>query len=179
MLDARMDEWRWVMDVNLFGAIAGVQVFLPLMQAHGEGGHIVNTASIASFLTPPPMVPGGGVYATSKAALRGYTDALRTALAGSGIGVTGVYPALVATGLDHTTMANRPATLTDSGPAADTPNVLQQFGIPPESVAELVVKAIEQDAPAVFTHPEVKPLLAEHFESLLATCPQPTEPNNR
>lgn len=169
LLAAGLDEWRWVLDVNLFGAIHGVQAFLPLLQAHGEGGHIVNTASMASFLTPPPMVPGGGVYATSKAALRGYTDALRIALAGSGIGVTGVYPAMVATALDRTTMANRPGVLAEGGmPPPDAPSLLQQMGIAPEGVAERVVHAVQHEAPAVFTHPEVKPLLAAQFDALLA-----------
>jgi NAD(P)-dependent dehydrogenase (short-subunit alcohol dehydrogenase family) len=174
MLAAGLDEWRWVLDVNLFGAIHGVQAFLPLLQAHGEGGHIVNTGSMASFLTPPPMVPGGGLYATSKAALRGYTDALRIALAGSGIGVTGVYPAMVATALDRTTLANRPGALGDGGmPPSDAPSMLQQIGIPAEVVAERVVQAVLHDAPAVFTHAEVKPLLAAQFDALLAAFPQP------
>ncbi len=174
MLTAGLDEWRWVMDVNVFGTIIGVQTFLPLMQAHSEGGHIVNTGSMASFLTPPPEVPGGGLYATSKAALRGYTDALRVALAGSGIGVTGVYPAMVATSLDRTTLANRPVALAGAEAPQDAgPGLLQQLGIPPETVAEQIVRAVQEDAPAVFTHPDIKPLLAEHFELLLTAFHQP------
>lgn len=172
MLSAHLDEWRWVLDVNLFGAINGVQALLPLIEAHGEGGHIVNTASVASFLTPPAQVPGGGLYATSKAALHGYTDALRIALTDSGIGVTGVYPAMVATALDRTTLANRPSGLGGDAPAcSEGPSLLQQVGIAPEQVAEGVVRAVQQNAPAVFTHPEIRPLLAERFERLLAAIP--------
>lgn len=175
LLEAGLPEWRWVLDVNLLGPIIGVQTLLPLIQAHGEGGQIVNTGSMASFMTPPPMVPGGGIYATSKAALRAYTDALREALAGDGIGVTGVYPAMVATALDSTTLANRPATLADGRPGqSEGPSLLQQMGIPADAVARRIVEAIRQDAAAVFTHPEVKPLLADQFERLLSAFPTPT-----
>ncbi len=173
MLEAGIDEWRWVLDVNLFGAIHGVQHFLPLLQAHGEGGHIVNTCSMASFLPPPPFVPGGGLYCTSKFALRGYTESLRVALAESNIGVTGVYPAMVATDLDRTTAANSPSALAAGVklPPPGQPTMLQQVGISADIVGRAVVDAIQAGAPSVFTHDDVRPVLADQFERLLATFP--------
>lgn len=174
-LEASIDEWRWVLDVNLFGAIQGVQQFLPLLQAHGEGGHIVNTCSMASFMPPPPFVAGGGLYCTSKFALRGYTEALRLALAGSNIGVSGIYPAMVATGLDQNTAANSPAVLSDGAtlPQPGQPSLLQQVGIDPIVVGRAVADAIQAETPSVFTHADVKPLLAEQFEQLLGAVPDP------
>lgn len=173
LLEAGIDEWRWVIEVNLFGAILGVQHFLPLLQAHGEGGHIVNTCSMASFLPPPPVVPGGGLYCTSKFALRGYTESLRAALAGTEVGVTGVYPAMVATGLDRSTLANGPAALTAGVPVPPPgePTMLQQVGIDPQVVGRAVADAIQAGTPSVFTHADVKPVLAGQFEQLLAAFP--------
>ncbi|MCK6401352.1 MAG: SDR family NAD(P)-dependent oxidoreductase [Sphaerotilus natans subsp. sulfidivorans] len=173
MLTASIEEWRWVLDVNLFGAIHGVQHFLPLLQSHDEGGHIVNTCSMASFLPPPPFVPGGGLYCTSKFALRGYTESLRVALAESNIGVTGVYPAMVATDLDRTTAANSPSALAAGVklPPPGQPTMLQQMGISADIVGRAVVDAIQAGAPSVFTHDDVRPVLADQFERLLATFP--------
>lgn len=173
MLSAGIDEWRWVLEINLFGAIHGVQHFLPLLQAHGEGGHIVNTCSMASFLPPPPFVPGGGLYCTSKFALRGYTESLRVALAGTDIGVTGIYPALVATDLDRSTAANSPSSVAGGAqlPPPGQPTMMQQVGIPAEVVGRAVVDAIQAGTPSVFTHDDIRPALAQDFEQLLASFP--------
>ncbi len=172
MLEASLDEWRWMLDVNLFGAIHGVQHFLPLLQAHGEGGHIVNTCSMASFLVPPPVVRSGGLYATTKFALRGYTEALRVALDGTGVDITGVYPAMVATALDRTTVANGPTHLIPPPPVNEgQPSLLHLLGISPDVVGERIAQAIEQGLPNVFTHSAEQPLLRAHFEQLLADFP--------
>ena len=66
------DEWRWVLDVNLKGVVNGVELFVPLIDSHGEGGHIVNTASLAGLFTGPGIEP----YSATKAAVVGMSEEL-------------------------------------------------------------------------------------------------------
>jgi NAD(P)-dependent dehydrogenase (short-subunit alcohol dehydrogenase family) len=81
---ATYDDWDWITGVILGGTINGVQTFLPRILAHGEGGHIVNTASLSGVLATPGM----GVYVTAKYAVVGMAEALRTELAPDNIGVS-------------------------------------------------------------------------------------------
>jgi len=87
-----LDDWRWTLDVNLWGVIHGVHAFLPGMIAQGSG-HIVNTASMAGLLPFPFVAP----YVASKFAVVGLTEALGTELARHRIGVTLVCPGAVRT----------------------------------------------------------------------------------
>ena len=87
-----LQDWRWTIDVNLMGVVHGVKAFLPLLQSHGEGGHIVNTASMAGFL---PF--GFGAYGATKFAVVGISEALATELEPQGIGVSVLCPGWVAT----------------------------------------------------------------------------------
>lgn len=87
-----LDNMRHVFDVNFWGSVYCIQAAVPYMQA-GGGGHIVNVSSVAGRIAPPYM----GIYAATKAALVALSDSLRTELAGSGIGVTTVYPGFTQT----------------------------------------------------------------------------------
>jgi len=80
-------DWRWVIDVNLWGAIHGCHVFVPRLRARG-GGHILNVASAAGLLSPPMMAP----YNVSKAAVIALSETLHADLAAEGIGVTVLCP---------------------------------------------------------------------------------------
>ena len=91
MDECTYDDWDWIMGVNLGGVINGVQTFIPRLKAHGEGGHIVNTASMAAFITGP----GAGIYTATKFAVRGLTESLRWNLAPLNIGVSVLCPGLV------------------------------------------------------------------------------------
>ena len=96
----RLDEvsyadYDWVLGVNIGGVVNGLQTFLPRMQAHGEGGHIVNTSSIAGHLSPGNL----GIYCASKYAVLALSESLAGELAGSNIGVSVLCPAAVATGI--------------------------------------------------------------------------------
>ena len=88
MVEATYQDWDWVMGVNLGGVINGVHTFAPRMIAHGEGGHIVNTASMAAFISGP----SAGIYTTAKFAVRGLSEALRWSLLPHGIGSVRVVP---------------------------------------------------------------------------------------
>ncbi len=85
---ARYDDWDWGLGVLLGGVVNGIQTFLPRLIAHGEGGHIVNTASMAGVVP----IPGAAIYITAKAAVIGLSEALRSELAGEGIGVSAFCP---------------------------------------------------------------------------------------
>ena len=77
------DDWDWVLGVNIGGVVNGIQTFVERIKKHGQGGHIVNTASMAGFLPS-----AGGIYAASKFAVVGMSEALRADLAPYNIGVS-------------------------------------------------------------------------------------------
>src|SRR5260370_1208361 len=86
-----LDNWRWVIDVNLMGVVHGIRTFLPHLRAHGEGGHIVNTASMAGMNSGLGFSP----YVASKFAVVGMSEGLATQLKPLGIGVTVLCPGFV------------------------------------------------------------------------------------
>lgn len=90
------EHWNWVLGVNLMGAIYGVEVFAPLIEAHGEGGHIVNTASMAGLTASTNFQ-----YLVSKHAVVGFSEGLRLNMAPLGIGVSVLCPGFVSTKINH------------------------------------------------------------------------------
>src|SRR5258706_9080954 len=88
-----LDHWRWVLDVNLMGVLHGIRTFLPHIRAHGEGGHIVNTASMAGMSSGLGFSP----YAASKFAVVSMSEGLAMQLKPRGIGVTVLCPRFLRT----------------------------------------------------------------------------------
>src|SRR5271157_4983478 len=86
-----LETWRWVLDVNLMGVLHGIRTFLPHIRAHGEGGHIVNTASLAGMTSGLGFSP----YSASKFAVVSMSEGLAMEVAPLGIGVTVVCPGWV------------------------------------------------------------------------------------
>ena len=107
---ARYDDWDWGLGVLLGGAVNGIQTFVPRLLAHGEGGHIVNTSSMAGVLP----VPNSVIYTTAKAALIGMSEVLRSELAAEGIGVSAFCPGPVQTNIGEVGKT-RPERYADSG----------------------------------------------------------------
>jgi NAD(P)-dependent dehydrogenase (short-subunit alcohol dehydrogenase family) len=175
-LFAPMDEcsyadWDWVLGVNLGGVVNGIQEFLPRIKRHGEGGHIVNTASMASFITGP----GAGIYATTKFAVRGLSESLRWNLAPQRIGVSCLCPGLVKSAI-YESENIRPEGLaggaaTDQAFMARLPEI-HQLGMEPDEVAEKTLKGILANDLYIFPHPEFKEELREIFDSVLAAIPE-------
>lgn len=99
-LDVSLDTWHKVMDVNLMGVVHGCQAFLPAMVERGQGGHVVNTASAASFLASPEMP----VYAASKFAVLGLSESLRADMANHDIGVSAICPGIINTSIVRNTI---------------------------------------------------------------------------
>jgi NAD(P)-dependent dehydrogenase (short-subunit alcohol dehydrogenase family) len=155
-------EWDWMIGVNLYGVIHGIETFLPLIQSHGQEGHIVNTASIAGF-----NVRGerrSGAYAAAKFAVVALSESLAYDLADTPIGVSVLAPAAVKTRI-YVSGENRPDRF--GGPYEEPGNnPFQQeleSGLEPDEVGERVVRAIRGRELYVFTHMETKDwLLARH-----------------
>jgi NAD(P)-dependent dehydrogenase (short-subunit alcohol dehydrogenase family) len=167
-----LDSWRWVLDVNLMGVLHGIRTFLPHIRAHGEGGHIVNTASMAGMISGLGFSP----YAASKFAVVAMSEGLATQLKPLGIGVSVLCPGFVRTRISESGR-NRPARY---GPA-QTPNpaspsgalaaelaALVRSGLDPSDVAARVLNAIREDELYVFTHPQYRAELEERFGAILA-----------
>ena len=167
-----LDNWRWVLDVNLMGVLHGIRSFLPHIRAHGEGGHIVNTASMAGMNSGLGFSP----YVASKFAVVGMSEGLATQLKPFGIGVTVLCPGFVRTGIGESGR-NRPqrygATQTPD-PASPAGLLLAQLaerlqsGLDPADVAARVLAAIREDELYVFTHPEMRGELEERFAAIMA-----------
>jgi NAD(P)-dependent dehydrogenase (short-subunit alcohol dehydrogenase family) len=168
-----LDNWRWVLDVNLMGVLHGIRTFLPHIRAHGEGGHIVNTASMAGMLSG---WQGFNPYPASKFAVVGMSEGLATQLKPLGIGVTVLCPGFVRTRILESGR-NRPERYgptqpldpaTRAGAMAAEIAELVQSGLDPSHVASLVLAAIREDELYVFTHPERRAQVEERFAAILA-----------
>lgn len=165
--ESSYQDWDWVLGVNLGGVINGVQTFVPRMKARGLGGHIVNTASMASFLASG--MPG--IYNCSKFAVRGLSESLRHSLHPHGIGVSVLCPGLVKSEIYRSDEIRTPGTIA-GGHATDPAFVemlgkVHQIGMDPLEVAGKVVDAIEANRFYIFSHPEFKDELCEVFDQIL------------
>jgi NAD(P)-dependent dehydrogenase (short-subunit alcohol dehydrogenase family) len=175
-----LDNWRWVLDVNLMGVLHGIRTFLPHIRAHGEGGHIVNTASMAGMNSGLGFSP----YVASKFAVVGMSEGLATQLKPFGIGVTVLCPGFVRTRIGESGR-NRPerygATQTPD-PASPAGLLLAQItellqsGLDPSDVAARVLAAIREDELYVFTHPEMRGELENRFAAIMAAMDKAAAP---
>jgi NAD(P)-dependent dehydrogenase (short-subunit alcohol dehydrogenase family) len=164
-------DWDWLLSVNLGGVVNGVQTFVPRIKLHGEGGHIVNTGSMAAFIASP----SAGIYTTSKFAVRGLTESLRWSLAPVGIGVSLLCPGLVNSQIHHSAEI-RPQALSHNAGHQDPAVIarfaeLQQFGMPPLEVAEKVLRSVRNNDLFIFPHSEFKEELQEIFGEVLSALP--------
>jgi NAD(P)-dependent dehydrogenase (short-subunit alcohol dehydrogenase family) len=166
--ECSLDDWNWVLGVNLWGVVHGVHAFLPLLLANPDGGHIVNTASMAGHMAPP----GLGPYATSKYAVVALSEALAAELEedGAPVHVSVVCPGLVRTNI-FTSQRNRPAGL---GPAPERPQfsdearaTIDAASIEPAVVADAVVDAVRHDRLWVFTHPDLMVTIENRLQRIV------------
>jgi len=164
--DLTLDDWRWMLGVNLWGVIHGVHTFLPVLKQNREGGHIVNTASMAGLVAGPRL----GAYAAAKFGVVGLTEVLAAELAAdnSRVGVSVLCPGTVHTNIG-TSSRNRPADLPDAGfkdidiELEDNPRYRWIY---PEDAGAVVVRAIKRGDLYALTHPDWYPLVAERHEAI-------------
>jgi NAD(P)-dependent dehydrogenase (short-subunit alcohol dehydrogenase family) len=156
-------DWSWVVDVNQLGVVYGMEVFAPLILSHGEGGHFVNTASMAGMVSPPGMEP----YCATKFAVVAMSEGWAAQLAPHNIGVSILCPGFVKTRI-HESRRNRPddeagTTQFDQGL---TSAVLS--GMPTAPVAERVLEGVLADELYIFTHPEMRSAVEARFARIMA-----------
>jgi NAD(P)-dependent dehydrogenase (short-subunit alcohol dehydrogenase family) len=175
---AGYDDWDWVLKINLGGVINGIVTFLPRIKAHGEGGHILNTASMHSFVALPAW---GGIYTTTKFAIRGMSESLRLALAPFNIGVSLLCPGLVKTNIGDS-FKLRPAPRSPQSTSAEAPHPTAQItpppagsGMDPAEVAAQALQGIMRNDFYILTHQENKEELRGIFDEALAAFPQSQE----
>jgi NAD(P)-dependent dehydrogenase (short-subunit alcohol dehydrogenase family) len=164
-------QWDWVLSINLMGVVHGIAVFVPHIRAHGEGGHFLNTASMAGMLGQPH----DGPYSASKAAVVGISETLFYELRGTNIGVSVLCPGFANTGI-ATSARNAPADIAAdatplSGAAAAHAEKVREFvaqGIAPAEVAARALQGIFDGDLYIFTHPDMRPMLEKRFTRINA-----------
>jgi NAD(P)-dependent dehydrogenase (short-subunit alcohol dehydrogenase family) len=166
--DLGLDDWKWVLQVNLWGVIHGLRAFLPGMVASGEEAHIVNTASVAGLLGAPWMAP----YVASKFAVVGISQCLYYELASSRVGVSVLCPSWVNTNI-ATSYRNRPDHLggnlpeNQGGPLAAVAAQMLAGGMAPSEVADQVADAVRRRRFWVLTHRDVLPIIEAHVAGMV------------
>ncbi|MEU7224885.1 SDR family oxidoreductase [Streptomyces chrestomyceticus] len=151
-LSTTTEDWKKVLDVNLWGVIHGCRLFGRQMAERGQGGHIVNIASAAAF-QPSKIL---SAYGASKAAVLMLSESLRAELAGQGIGVTAVCPGIVNTNI--TTTARFTGVSADEEKRRRT-KVARAYGLrnyPPEKVADAILRAVARNQAVVPVTPEAR-----------------------
>ncbi|MEU3666944.1 SDR family oxidoreductase [Streptomyces virginiae] len=151
-LDTTAEDWKKVLDVNLWGVIHGCRIFGKQMAERGQGGHIVNTASAAAYL-PSRTLPA---YSTSKAAVLMLSECLRAELASKSIGVSAICPGIVNTNI---TATSRFAGVDEAEEKRRQERSSRLYGLrnfPPEKVADAILRAVVRNEAVVPVTPESK-----------------------
>jgi NAD(P)-dependent dehydrogenase (short-subunit alcohol dehydrogenase family)/pimeloyl-ACP methyl ester carboxylesterase len=146
------EDWRRVLDVNLWGVIHGCRLFGARMAERGQGGHIVNTASAAAYL-PSRTLPA---YSTSKAAVLMLSECLRAELAERGIGVTAICPGIVSTGITSTASFVGVAPEEQDRLRTSSTRAYARRNYPAKKVADAVLRAVVRNEAVVPVTPEAK-----------------------
>jgi NAD(P)-dependent dehydrogenase (short-subunit alcohol dehydrogenase family) len=159
--------WNWTLGVNLMAVIWGIEIFGPLIEKHGEGGHIVSTASIAGLISG-----GSNSYNVSKYGVVALSEGLRNELAPRGIGVSVLCPGFVRTQILNS-RRNLPKRLAGAFRGQPTDPLAYAalrervaHGIDPAYVGELVREGIENDWPYIFTDTEFEPIIEMRFATI-------------
>jgi NAD(P)-dependent dehydrogenase (short-subunit alcohol dehydrogenase family) len=161
-LDADFEAWDRALRVNLGGVVNGVKIITPLILKHGEGGHIVNTSSMAGIV-PLPLA-GLGAYQTAKFAVRGFTESLRMSLAPHGIGVSCLFPGGTRTRIIEASAVNETARAAAREMTASW--------MDPVELGAHVVEGIRNNAPYILTHAEFRDEVRELYEMLDTAFPR-------
>jgi len=165
--EARQADWEWVLGVNLWGVIHGIEAFVPAMLRQQKPGHVINTASMAGLIASKDL----GVYNASKAAVVSLSETLAKDLRETPLGVTVVCPMGVQTRITESER-NRPAHLGNSAEAV--PELLGRW-LPPEVVAEQILSAVLADEPYVVTHYEGADFWRRRADRIQAAFPPPPQ----
>ena len=149
-----VEDWQWLVDINLMGVIHGIETFTPLMRSHGEGGYFVNTASMSGHLATKQL----GAYTATKFAVVGLSESLRMDLEEHNIGVSVLCPGWVKTDINKA-HEGRPSGMEDDDEPSATMQLVTEAvdnGLSPRSVAEWTVECMQAGRFYIFTHPSMR-----------------------
>lgn len=169
MSELTLEDWKWMLNVNLYGVIHGVHAFLPVLEKNTDWGHIINTSSM-SVLSPPPNL---GAYVAAKAGVLGLTEVLAKELEQkeSILGATALIPGPVRTNIMNSLRA-RPAAEGSSLFDVDIADNGKNFRfLEPEEVGQMVLNAIRSNETYAATHAEWLPPVAERQARIQAGFP--------
>jgi NAD(P)-dependent dehydrogenase (short-subunit alcohol dehydrogenase family) len=166
--DQNTKGWQWALEVNLMGVVYGAKVMIPLIKEHGEGGWLVNVASMAGF----GGIPYGGVYNATKSAVVALSESWAAELTDHGIGVSVLCPGFVQTRI-HESHRNRPAQYQsdDANSGATSPFALKgkelvENGIEASIVGKRLVEALNSGEMYIFTHANYRSAIKERFNAI-------------
>ncbi|MDE2745577.1 MAG: SDR family NAD(P)-dependent oxidoreductase [Chloroflexota bacterium] len=165
--DVEDSVWEWVIGVNFWGVLYGVQTFLPHMIGHGEDGHVVNTSSVAG------ITPGGSAYSVSKHGVLTLTEGLHQNLEriGSRIGASVLCPGTVQTQIMNADR-NRPDEFGGAGERSEDEaagvDAFLAGGMDPANVAELVLQSIVEQRCYILPHPAWDDYVRQRVENIVA-----------
>jgi NAD(P)-dependent dehydrogenase (short-subunit alcohol dehydrogenase family) len=172
-------DWKWALDVNLWGVVHGMRYLLAPLVESGEEGHVVNTASMAGLIATPFMGP----YTASKHAVVSLSECLakELELGKINVGVSVLCPGFVKTNISssHRNRPGEPQKVDDNPVAQKFAELLQQLvetGQSPDKIADDVVRAIREPRFYVLTHPEMKPAIEHRMSQILAEQPPGIDP---
>jgi NAD(P)-dependent dehydrogenase (short-subunit alcohol dehydrogenase family) len=173
LVKATYADWDFGMGVNFGGVVNGLQSFVPQMIAHGRGGHVVNTASLAATTRMPGQY---AIYAASKAAVLNLTENMREDLGKLGIGVTALCPGWVKSNI-HEAAKNRPPHLREASGFAESEATLsarkvEEYWMEPEAVGEMVADAILANDLYCITHNVFREGMEAKAQALLEALPE-------
>ena len=160
-------DWDWIVDVNLKGVVYGAETFVPLIRSHGEGGHIVNTASMAGMISVPGLEP----YSATKFAVVAMSEGWFQQLAPFGIGVSVLCPGFVKTRIHESGRARQDKYGGVHEVDAETQAITAQnvlAGIDPDIVGNRVLEAVTKGEFYIFTHPQMRAFVEARFQTILA-----------
>jgi NAD(P)-dependent dehydrogenase (short-subunit alcohol dehydrogenase family) len=168
---ASHEDWDWIFDVNVKGVANALVSFLPLIKIHGEGGHVMNVASMGSFISGPIA----GIYSASKFALRGISENLRYALAQQRIGVSLVCPGLTNTTIYRSLLARSQGAqqaLQIDAQYLERMAGIHAAGMDPDEVGRRALAGLRRNDFYIFTHPEFRAEIREICEEVMQAFPE-------
>ena len=156
-----LDDWNWVLSVDFWSVVYGLRAFVPRMLEQVEGGHVVNTSSMAGLLPMPNL----GAYAAAKSAVLALSLSLQTEFdqLESSLGVSVLCPGFIATGITNSAR-NRPGDLADVAPPPNVPRTTAGAvaTLTVADVAEQVVEAITSNRFWILTHDQYQTVIRQH-----------------
>jgi len=172
--ESSYEDWDWVVNINLNAVFNGIYTFVPIIKAQGEGGHIVNTASMAAFCAGATA----GIYTATKFAVRGLSESLRLSLGEANIGVSVLCPGLVQSRI-YLSEEIRPEDLTRTNYTVDYTGVkrleeVHKMGMDPIEVGEKVLHGIRNNQLYIFSHPDHKEEVRQLCTEIVAAFPDET-----